>query len=167
MLLTVLSFLQMPCPSCRPFSHIGTLATTTCLLLLPPSAEAMQSPCSGIPPTSTCLAMRLLTLWQLRAQQKSKWMGLPATLTITKAKLHTRWRLEHPRYNKTDPYCLLPRQGQMTVFRFSTGHNRLNHHLYSKLRIGHTKQCPCGTGSQTTEHLLQSCSLCELLRKEI
>ena len=25
-------------------------------------------------------------------------------------------------------------------------HNRLNYHLYSKLRIGHTEQCPCGTG---------------------
>ena len=47
----------------------------------------------------------------------------------------------------------------LTVFRLRTDHNRLNHHLYSKLRIGHTEQCPCGTGSQTTEHLLQSCPL--------
>ena len=48
-----------------------------------------------------------------------------------------------------------------------TGHNRLNYHLYSKLRIGHTEQCPCGTGSQTTEHLLQSCPIYEPLRKGI
>ena len=41
MLLTVLSSLQMPCPSCRPFSQIGTLTTMTYLLPLPPSAEAM------------------------------------------------------------------------------------------------------------------------------
>ena len=31
----------------------------------------------------------------------------------------------------------------------------------------HTEQCPCGTGSQTTEHQLQSCPLYELLRKGI
>ena len=55
----------------------------------------------------------------------------------------------------------------MTVFRLRTGHNRLNYHLYSKLRIGHTEQCPCGTGSQTTEHLLQSCPICEPLRMGI
>ena len=36
-----------------------------------------------------------------------------------------------------------------------------------KLRIGHTEQCPCGTGSQTTEHLLQSCPTYEPLRKGI
>ena len=30
--------------------------------------------------TATCLAMRLLTLWQRRAQQKSKWIDPPATL---------------------------------------------------------------------------------------
>ena len=39
--------------------------------------------------------------------------------------------------------------------------------LYSILRIGHTEQCPCGTGSQTTEYLLQSCSIYEPLRKGI
>ena len=113
--------------------------------------------------------MRLLTLWQRRAQQKCKWIGLPATL---------RWRpssrpsnkassLEHPRYNKTDPYDLLTRRKQVTVFRLRTGHNHLNYHLYSKLCIGHTEQCPCGTGSQTAEHLLQSCPLYKLLRKRI
>ena len=62
---------------------------------------------------------------------------------------HCKWRLEHPRY-KTDPCYLLTRREQVTVFRLRAGHNRLNHHLYSKLRIGHTEQCPCDTGSQTT-----------------
>ena len=77
------------------------------------------------------------------------------------------WNFKHPWYNKADPYYLLTRQEQVTVFTLRTGHNRLNYNLYSKFRIGHTEQCPCGTGSQTTEHLLQSCPIYEPLRKGI
>ena len=87
--------------------------------------------------------------------------------TILKAKQQSKWRHKHPRYNKADPYYLLTRREQVTVFRLRTGHNRLNYHLYSKLRIGYTEQCPCGAGSQTTEHLLQSCPIYEPLRKGI
>ena len=54
----------MPCPSRRPSNKIGTLTATTCLLLLPPFSEAMQSPCNELSPTATCIATRLLTLWQ-------------------------------------------------------------------------------------------------------
>ena len=43
---------------------------------------------------------------------------------------------------------------------------RLFSTIYSKLRIGHTEQCSCGSGSQTTEHL-QSCPIYEPLRKGI
>ena len=71
---------------------------------------------------------------------------------ILKAKQHSRWRHKHPRY-KTDPYFLLTRREQVTVFRLRTGHNRLNHHLYSRLHVGHTEQSPCGPVSQTTEDL--------------
>ena len=92
--------------------------------------------------------------------------GYAEVKTILKAKQHSKWRLEHPRYNKADPYYLLTRREQVTVFRLTTGHNLLDRHLYSKLRIGHTEQCPCGTGSQTTQHLLQPCPLYELLRGE-
>ena len=61
-LLPMLSSLWTPCPSHRPSSQIGTLNSTTCLLLLPHFVEAMQSPCNGFHPTATCLPMRLLTL---------------------------------------------------------------------------------------------------------
>ena len=87
--------------------------------------------------------------------------------TILKAKQHSKWRHKHPRYNKADPFYLLTRREQVTAFRLRTGHSSLKYHLYSKLRIGHTEQCPCGTGSQTTEHLLQSCPAYEPLRKGI
>ena len=75
---------------------------------------------------------------------------------------YTAYRLEHPWSN---PRYLLTVREQETVFRLRTGHSRLSHHLYSELRIGHTEQCPCGTGDQTTEHLLQSCPLYEPLRE--
>ena len=81
--LLMLSSLRMPCPSCRPSSQTGILTTRTCLLRLPRFVEAMQSPCNGFPSTETCLATRLLTLWQRKAQQRSKWIGPLATL---------RWR---------------------------------------------------------------------------
>ena len=76
----MLSSLRTPYPSCRPSSQIGTLNSMTCLLLLPHFVDAMQSPYNGYHRTATCLAMRLLTLWQRRAQQKSKWIDPPATL---------------------------------------------------------------------------------------
>ena len=100
-------------------------------------------------------------------EQVDRSTSYPEVKTILKAKQHSKWRHEHPQYNKADPYYLLTRREQVTVFRFRTGHNCLSYHLYSKLRIGHTKQCPCGTGSQTTEHLLQSCPIYEPLRKGI
>ena len=74
---------------------------------------------------------------------------------------------QHLHHNKTDPYYLLTRREQVTIFRLRTGHNRLNNHLFTKLRIGTTEQCPCRTGGQTTEHLLQSCPLHETLRKRV
>ena len=100
-------------------------------------------------------------------EQVDRSTSYPEVKTILKAKQHSKWRHKHPRYNKADPYYQLTRREQVTVFRLRTGHNRLNYHLYSKLRIGHTEQCPCGTGSQTTEHLLQFCPTYEPLRKGI
>ena len=168
MLLPMLS-LRTPCPSCRPSSKIGTLNLTTCLLLLPCFVDAMQSPCNGFLPIAVCLAMRLLNLAKegTTKEQVDRSTSYPEVKTILKAKQHRKWRHEHPRYNKADPHYLLTRREQVTMFRLRTGHNRLNYHLYSKLCISHTEQCPCGTGSQTTEHLLQSCPIYEPFRKGI
>ena len=49
-----------------------------------------------------------------------------------KVKQHSKWRHEYPRYNKADPYYLITRREQVTVFRIRTGHNRFNYYLYSK-----------------------------------
>ena len=119
--------------------------------------------------TATCLAMRLLTLAKegTTKEQVDRSTSYPEVKTILKAKQHSKWKHKQSRYNKADSYYLFTRREQVTVFRLRTGHSRLNYHLYSKLRIGHTEQCPCGTGSQTTEHLLQFCATYEPLRKGI
>ena len=40
------------------------------------------------------------------------------------------------------------------TFRLRTGHYHLLSHLY-RWNLSHTNKCPCGTGSQTGEHILQ------------
>ena len=120
-----------------------------------------------VPPTHKYSELRIKATNQIRKKQVDKSTSYPEVKTILKAKQHSKWSHEHPRHNKADPYYLLTRREQVAVFRFKTGHNRLNYHLYSKLRIGYTAQCPCGSGSQTTEHLLQSCPIYEPLRKGI
>ena len=130
------------------------------MLRLPPCAEVMQSPCSEFPPTTTCPTMRLLTLAKggTTKEQADRSTSYPdVKIIILDTKQHSKRRYEHPRYNKADPCYLLSRWEQVTVFRPKTGHNPLSYHLHSKLSISHTEQCPCGTGSQTTKHLLQSC----------
>ena len=86
--------------------------------------------------------------------------------TLIKASQHSNWLSQHPKYNKADPYYLLTRAQQVVIFRLRTGHNRMNYHLFTKLKIGQTDQCPCKTGSMTTEHLLQSCPLHTTLRNQ-
>ena len=44
----------------------------------------------------------------------------PEVKTILKDKQHSKWRHKHPRYHKADPYYLLTRREQVTVFRLRT-----------------------------------------------
>jgi ribonuclease HI len=99
-------------------------------------------------------------------EQVDKSTSYPEAKTIIKAKQQNKWNRQHPQHSRTDAYYQLTRWEQVTLFRLRTGHNRLNHHLYQKLRIGQTEQCSCGTDSQTTEHVLQFCPLFEVLRKK-
>ena len=168
MLLPMLSSLRTPCPSCRPSSQNRDTE-------LNDLSAALASLCRGhvvtvqwIPSCCNMPGNELLTLAKegTTKEQVDRSTSHPEVKTILKAKQHSKWRHKHPRY-KANPYYLLTRREQVTVFRLRTGHNHLNYHLNSKLRIGYTEQCPCGTGSQTTEHLLQSCPIYEPLRKGI
>ena len=97
-------------------------------------------------------------------EQEDKSTGYQEAKTIIKAKQHDRWMQQHLRYNKQYAYHQLSRTDQVLIFRLRTGHNRLNHHMYTKFKIGQSEYCPCQTSSMTTEHLLQECPLHNILR---
>ena len=99
-------------------------------------------------------------------EQTDKTTSYSEARTIIKAKQKEKWKKQHPKHNKDDAFYHLTRKEQVILFRLRTGHNRLNHHL-NKLKICSSDQCPCGTGAQTTDHVLQSCPLYEALRLQI
>ena len=59
----------------------------------------------------------------------------------------------------------LDRAAQVTIFRLRTGHCQLLSHLH-RLKIPHSDECPCGTGPQTPNHILQSCPTFDDLRRQ-
>ena len=56
---------------------------------------------------------------------------------------------------KEDNFQCLGRSQQVVIFRLRTGLCRLLSHLY-RLNLSHANECPCGTSSQTPEHVLQN-----------
>ncbi|XP_064648747.1 uncharacterized protein LOC135500960 [Lineus longissimus] len=87
--------------------------------------------------------------------------------TNIKAAYWTKWKEEHKGYNANDNYNKLTRGGQVIIFRLRTGHNRLRHHLFTKLRIGDNDLCPCATEPMTVAHILTRCARLAALRKDI
>ena len=84
--------------------------------------------------------------------------------TIIKSTLNENWNKDHANRNN-DEIGKLNRTEQVIIFRLRTGHCRLLAHLY-RLKISHTDECPCGTGTQTPEHLLQECPQYNDLREK-
>ena len=77
--------------------------------------------------------------------------------TIIKTKMKPR--------TEKDDYHTLSRQEQVLILRLRSGHNRLNHHLATKLKLVPSPRCPCGQDNQTAEHILQRCPLHNDLRQ--
>ena len=97
-------------------------------------------------------------------EQTNMTMSYDEVKTTIKAEQRKKWKLEHPGHNPIDPYYMLSRWEQVKILRLRTGHNRLRHHLHTKLGIGETSECPCGDGPMTTDHILQSCTQQSTLR---
>ena len=79
--------------------------------------------------------------------------------TIIKTRMKTR--------AERDDYHLLGRQHQVILLRLRSGHNRLNYHLATKLKLVPSPLCPCGQEDQTAEHILQRCHRFDTLRQAI
>ena len=86
----------------------------------------------------------------------------------TMIKGHTRdnWKRRLRIDSTDDGIHHLDRHEQVLIFRLRTGHCQLLSHLYN-LQISHTPECPCGTGLQTPEHILQTCPTFTALRHQI
>ena len=84
--------------------------------------------------------------------------------TIIHNQYRTQWKRRLGVETGTDPIHQLQRHQQTILFRLRTGHCRLLSHLH-RLKISHTDLCPCGTGPQTPEHILQYCPAHQALRK--
>ncbi|KAK7102111.1 hypothetical protein V1264_020383 [Littorina saxatilis] len=68
---------------------------------------------------------------------------------------------------RKDDYHLLTRHEQVVLMRHRTGHNRLNAHMSQKIKLVPSSTCSCGLEDQTTEHILQRCTILESLRKTV
>jgi hypothetical protein len=68
---------------------------------------------------------------------------------------------------ETDDHHQLQQEEQVVLFRLRSGHNRLNHHMKTKLQLVPSPLCLCGFDNQMTEHILQACPKYSALREVI
>lgn len=92
-------------------------------------------------------------------EQEPNAVSLAEMNTITKALFRTP--------AQKDSIHLLTRPQLVTIFRLRTGHNRLNKHLHSKLKVVPSPMCPCGEAEQDALHILQECGNFRLQREAI
>ena len=79
--------------------------------------------------------------------------------TIIKTLSKKKWNQQHPNSNHSDSLHKLNRPEQVILFRPRIGHNRLNGHMYSKIKAGESEMCPSNAAIMIAEHLLQLCQL--------
>ena len=64
-------------------------------------------------------------------------------------------------------YHLLCLEQQVVLVRLCTRHNRLNSHMYHKLKVAPSQTCTCGQEDQTTQHVLQRGPLHKVTRENV
>ena len=92
-----------------------------------------------------------------RLEQPTHPVSYPEVKTLIKSRFRQQWYTHRNLAGaEKDSLQDLDRWQQTLIFRLRTGHCRLLHHLH-RLKISHTNICPCGTGIQDPEHILQDC----------
>ena len=85
--------------------------------------------------------------------------------TIVGNNFRKEWRQRLEIGTEEDSIHQLDRAAQVTIFRQRTRHCQLLSHLH-RLKISHSDECPCSTGPQTPNHILQSCLTFDTLRRQ-
>ncbi|GFR86753.1 RNA-directed DNA polymerase from [Elysia marginata] len=71
--------------------------------------------------------------------------------TMVRMAAGERWKKNHEDFNKKDDFYKLGRKEQTSLFRLSTGHNKLAKHMFKTFRIGESDMYKCGHSAETTE----------------
>ena len=100
-----------------------------------------------------------------KLEQSAQPMFYSEAKTILRNNFRTEWQQRLDTGTEEDSIHQLDRAAQVTIFRLRTGHCQLLSHLH-RLKISHSDECPWGTGPQTPNHILQSCSTFNDLRRK-
>ena len=100
-----------------------------------------------------------------KLEQSAQPMSYSEAKTILRNNFRTEWQQRLDIGTEEDSIHQLDRAAQVTIFRLRTGHCQLLSHLH-RLKISHSDECPCGTGPQTPNHILQSCPTFDDLRRQ-
>ena len=92
-------------------------------------------------------------------------MSCCEAMIILRNNFRTEWRQRQDIGTEEDSIHQLDRVAQVTIFRLRTGHCQLLSHLH-RPKISHSDKCPCGTGPQTPNHIVQSCPTFDALRHQ-
>ena len=88
-------------------------------------------------------------------------------IIIVKAMAMKKSEEEHPSFDPQDSIHKINMSDQVVLFRLRTGHNKMNAHIFNKLKIAETDGRPCNTGPMNTEHVLRHCPAHKDLRREL
>ena len=107
--------------------------------------------------------------WLSKMGSKLEQFPLPMSYNEAKAILKNNFRMEWRQHldivTDEDSTHLLDRSAPVTIFRLRTGYCQLLSRLH-RLKNSHSDKCPCGTGPQTPNHILQSCPTFDALRRQ-
>ena len=98
-------------------------------------------------------------------EQSAQPMSYSEPKTILRNSFRMEWQQRLDIGAEEESIHQLDRAAQVTTFRLRTGHRQLLSHIHG-LKNSHSDECPCGTGPQTPNHILQSCPTFNDLRRQ-